>query len=197
MLNAPGLGFLFPAFDGRSTNLYNARRYSTDAGDNHEAFVRAIFNTAPYQPAKEQKQSFEALLGNALEEECSLDIVQAVHSEIGSMIQMHKESKVDEPLMLGKEEVKAVLQQSGVSEAALSKFSVDYDEAFGFETQLHPKNVIDQKKFEIKTPDVTIKVNPERSDLIETRVIGGVKYILICADESVEVNGVSINIKED
>ena len=44
---------------------------------------------------------------------------------------------------------------------------------------------------------MTIKVNPERSDLIETRVIGGVKYILICADESVEVNGVSINIKED
>ena len=90
-----------------------------------------------------------------------------------------------------------MLQQSGVSEAALSKFSVDYDEAFGFETQLHPKNVIDQKKFEIKTPDVTIKVNPERSDLIETRVINGIKYILICADESVEVNGVNINIKED
>lgn len=43
---------------------------------------------------------------------------------------------------------------------------------------------------------MTIKVNPERSDLIETRVIGGIKYILICADENVEVNGVSINIKE-
>ena len=197
LLSAPVLGFLFPAFDNRSTNLYNALLYSKDAGDNHEAFVSAIFNTEPYQTASEQKQSFEALLGNALDEECSLDVVQAVHSEIGSMIQMHKESRVEEPLMLGKEEVKAVLQQNGISEQALAKFSVDYDEAFGFETQLHPKNVIDQKKFEIKTPDVTIKVNPERSDLIETRVIGGVKYILICADESVEVNGVSINIKED
>jgi hypothetical protein len=197
LLSAPVLGFLFPAFDNRSTNLYNALMYSKDAGDNHEAFVSAIFNTEPYQTAKEQKQSFEALLGNALDEECSLDVVQAVHSEIGSMIQMHKESRVEEPLMLGKEEVKAVLQQNGISEQALAKFSVDYDETFGFETQLHPKNVIDQKKFEIKTPDVTIKVNPERSDLIETRVIGGVKYILICADESVEVNGVSINIKED
>jgi predicted HAD superfamily hydrolase len=121
-------------------------------------------------------------------------VVQAVHAEIGSMIQMHKESKVDEPLMLGKEEVKAVLQQSGVSEAALSKFSVDYDEAFGFETQLHPKNVIDQKKFEIKTPDVTIKVNPERSDLIRTEMIHGTRYILIRADEGVEVNGLNIRI---
>jgi hypothetical protein len=194
---APELGFLFPAFDQRATNIYNALYYTRSPKESHEAFVDALFHAPVPKPAFEQKRSFEAILSNALEEECSLDIVQAVHSEIGSMIQMHKESKVDEPLMLGKEEVKAVLQQSGVSEAALSKFSVDYDEAFGFETQLHPKNVIDQKKFEIKTPDVTIKVNPERSDLIETRVIGGVKYILICADESVEVNGVSINIKED
>ena len=39
-----------------------------------------------------------------------------------------------------------------------------------------------------------IKVDPARSDLIETRIIGGVKYIMICADENVEVNGVNIHI---
>ena len=57
--------------------------------------------------------------------------------------------------------------------------------------------IIDNKKFEIKTPDVIIKVAPDRSDLIETRVIGGVKYVLICADEDVEVNGVNIHIAEE
>ena len=113
------------------------------------------------------------------------------------MIQMHKESKVEEPLMLGKDQVKAVLTASGISEDKMAKFNVEYDSAFGFEAELHPKNVVDQKRFEITTPDVVIKVNPERSDLIETRVIGGVKYIMICADESVEVNGVEINIKEE
>ena len=194
--SAPVLGFLFPAFDNRSTNIYNALMYSKDAGDSHDAFVEAVFNTSPTMAAKAQKQSFEALLSNTLEDECSLDVVQAVHSEIGQMIQLHKESKVDEPLMISKEEIKGVLTANGISDDKMAKFSVDYDETFGFEAQLHPKNVIDQKQFEVKTPDVTIKVNPERSDLIETRVIGGVKYILICADESVEVNGVSINIQE-
>ena len=71
---------------------------------------------------------------------------------------------------------------------------MDYDEAFGFEADLHPRNIIDDKHFELKTPDVVIKVDPTRNDLIETRVIGGVKYIMICADETVEVNGVNINI---
>ena len=110
---------------------------------------------------------------------------------------MHKEAKVAEPLLLSKDEVKDTLSSCGVSEEHIAKFSVDYDEHFGFEADLHPKNIIDNKHFEIKTPDVVIKVAPDRSDLIETRVIGGVKYILICADEDVEVNGVSIHIQDE
>ena len=47
---------------------------------------------------------------------------------------------------------------------------------------------------EVCTPDVVIKVSPERSDLVDTRVIDGVKYILIRADEGVELNGVDIRI---
>ena len=125
-----------------------------------------------------------------------MEVVQTVHDQICQSIDMHKESKIPEPLLISKEQVKAALKMSGVPDANISKFSVDYDEAFGFEAELHPKNIIDNRRFEIKTPDVTIKVAPERSDLIETRVIGGVKYILIPADENVEVNGVNIHIAD-
>ena len=194
MVSAPTLGFLFPAFDGRSTNIYNALMYSKDIKDGHEAFVESVFNVNPPKCPADQKASFEALLTTSLGEECSIDVVQTVHNEIRERIEMHKEAKVAEPLMISKEDVKSVLTQCGVPEANVAKFSVDYDEAFGFEADLHPKNVIDNKKFEIKTPDVIIKVAPDRSDLIETRVIGGVKYIMICADEAVEVNGVNIHI---
>ena len=125
-----------------------------------------------------------------------MDVVQTVHEQISQRIEMHKEAKVADPLLIAKEDVTEVLQSCGVSEASVSKFSVEYDEVFGYETDLHPKNIIDNKHFEVKTPDVVIKVDPARSDLIETRVIGGVKYIMICADEDVEVNGVSIHIGE-
>ncbi len=197
MVSAPMLGFLFPAFDNRSTNIYNALYYTHDVKVGQDAFIEAVFNTPAPKPAAEQKKSFEALLTTTLGEECSLDVVQTVHDQICHRIAMHKEAKVPEPLMISKEDVKTVLQGCGVSEDRLSKFSVDYDEVFGFETDLHPKNVIDNKHFEIKTPDVVIKVDPTRSDLIETRVIGGVKYIMICADEDVEVNGVNIHIEEE
>lgn len=197
MVSAPMLGFLFPAFDNRSTNIYNALYYTKDVKNSQEALIEALFNTPVPQPAAQQKQTFEALLTTALGEECSMEVVQTVHEQICQRIELHKESKVPEPLMVSKEEVKEVLSSCGVSEEGMSKFSVDYDEAFGFEADLHPKNIIDNKHFEVKTPDVIIKCDPTRSDLIETRVIGGIKYIMICADEAVEVNGVNITIKDN
>ena len=197
MISAPALGFLFPAFDNRSTNIYNALYYTHDVKTGQDALIEALFNTPAPQPAEEQKKTFEALLTTSLGDECSLDVVQTVHDQLRERIALHKEAKVPEPLMIAKADVKETLAACGVSEEHLSKFSVDYDEAFGFEADLHPRNIIDDKHFELKTPDVVIKVDPDRNDLIETRVIGGVKYIMICADEAVEVNGVNITIADE
>ena len=196
-VSAPELGFHFPAFDNRSTNIYNALYYTHNTKEHQEALVEAVFNTPIPKPAAEQKKCFEALLTNALGDECNLDVVQTVHEQLCERMELHKESKVPDPLLIDKEILKDVLTSCGVSEAGVSKFSVQYDEAFGFEAELHPKNIIDSKHFEIHTPDIAIKVDPTRTDLVETRVIGGVKYILINADENVEVNGVSIHFQEN
>ena len=196
-VSAPVLGFLFPAFDNRSTNIYNALYYTHDIKVSQNALIEALFNTPVPMPAAEQKKCFEALLTTALGEDCNLDVVQTVHDQLCERIELHKEAKVVEPLLIAKADVKETLASCGVSEEHLAKWSVDYDETFGFEADLHPKNIIDTKRFEVKTPDVSIKGDPTRSDLIETRTIGGVKYIMICADENVEVNGVSIHIDEE
>ena len=193
---APEVGFLFPAFDNRATNIYNALYYTHSVKDSQEALVQAVFNTPIPKPAAEQKKCFEALLTEALQDDCSMDLVQSVHDELCERIQLHKESKVPEPLTVSKKEIAEMIRNNGVSEEHMAKFNIDYDEAFGFEADLHPANVIDSKHFAIETPDVIIKVDPARTDLIETRVIAGVKYIMICADESVEVNGVNIHISD-
>ena len=195
-VSAPAIGFLFPAFDGRATNIYNALYYTRDVKQNQDALVEELFNVSLPKPAEEQKRSFEALLSTSLGDDCDMEVIQTVHDELRQRIEMHKESKIPEPLTVAKEDVREVLSSSGVAEEHIAKFSVDFDEVFGHDARVHPKNIIDHKKFQIKTPDVSIKVAPERSDLIETRVIGGVKYIMICADEDVEVNGVSIHIKD-
>ena len=196
VLAPPEIGFLFPAFDNRATNIYNALYYTRSSKESHQTFVEAVFNAPIPKPAAEQKKSFEALLSNSLEDTCSLEVVQNIHDHIRQCMELHKESRIAEPLLISKDQVKEALVTCGVPDKNVAKFSIAYDEAFGIDAEVHPENIINARRIEINTPDISIKVNPERADLIETRVIGGVKYIMICADENVEVNGVPIHIKE-
>jgi len=146
-------------------------------------------------PAAVQKQTFGSCLAETVAEECDFEVLKSVHSQINEMIEEHKNTKDSEPLVMTKETLKDVLLSGGVSEEKVEKFGEKFEEEFGANTPLPPKNLINTKKFELTLPDVTINVNPERSDLITTQVINGIEYILIRAQEGVEVNGVNINIK--
>lgn len=194
IVSAPELGFMFPAFDDRSANIYNAIYYSRDVKEIHAEFVDAVFKTDIPMPAAEQKEIFESMLGGALADDCSYEVVQSVHEQLCDMIEEHKTNKEEEPLAISKGTVKSVLKSCGVSDSNVFAFDEKYDAGFGADAELSPRNIIEPKKFEVRTPEVTIQVNPQRSDLIETRIINGTKYILIRAEEGVEVNGVSIHI---
>lgn len=194
VVSAPELGFMFPAFDDRSANIYNALYYTRNIAESHPEFIDAVFKTEPPMPAAAQKETFQSLLGDSVADDCSLDVVQAVHGQLSGMIEEHKANKEDEPLTVSKKTVGGVLRSCGVSDSRVTAFEEKYDAEFGADTEISPRNIVDTKQFEVRTPDVVIRVNPERGDLIETRVIDGAKYILIRADDGVEVNGVNISI---
>ena len=194
VVSAPEMGFLFPSFDERSTNLYDALYYCKDTSQTHPDFVEAVFHAPAPMPAAEQMETFQALLQDTLSDECRYQVVQSVHGQLREMIEEHKANKVEEPLVVDKGTVRWVLEHSGVSEEHVEAFEERYDDAFGADADLSPRNLVDTKQLEITTPDVTIKVSPDRGDLVETRLIDGARYILIRAEEGVAVNGVPIQI---
>lgn len=196
VIGAPALGFMFPAFNDRATDIYHALYYSKDTAETHPEFVEAVFCTEPPMAPAVQKETFQSILANTVAEDCSYELVQTVHGSLSAMIEDHKANKEVEPLLIGKEVVKDVLSACGVSEEHVNAFEERYDESFGEETELRPGNLVNVKQFEVRTPDVVVKVDPDKSGLLETRVIDGVKYILIRADAGVEVNGVNICIQE-
>lgn len=197
IISNPELGFTFPAFDERQTNIYNALYYTKNTAAYNEDFIQNIFNTEIPLPADIQKDTFNMLIEETISEECDMEVMQSVHAELSNIIAEHKASKVEEPLSISKNTVKSVLSSCGVDNEHIEAFDERYNEEFGERTELIPKNIIDTKKFEVKTADVTIKVNPEKSSLVQTRIIDGIKYIVIKADDSIEVNGVNINIPFD
>ena len=190
------LGFMFPAFDDRTANIYNALYYTKDTWGKHNDFLGAIFHVEKPMAPRIQQATFTSILKDTIGEECNLEVVQAVHDQINDIILENKESRENEPPTVNKDTLKVVLKTCGVEEEKVEAFSNEYDQSFGANTEITPSNIMNPKSFEVTTPDVTIKVNPERNDLISTKVINGRKYIMILADEGVEVNGIDINISE-
>ena len=194
---APELGFMFPTFDERATNIYSALFFTRDAANAHDGFVDAVFHCEAPMPADAQRETFDAVLEDALDDALNLDVVQTLHERLRDMVEERKQDRTAEAPSVSGREVAGVLQACGVSDDRLAAFEEKYDAAFGEGIALNAANLAPVKKFEVRTPDVVVQVNPERSDLIETRVIDGQKYILIRADEGVEVNGVNISIPGD
>lgn len=194
LVSPPELGFLFPAFDDRSTNIYNALYYSRNAAENHPEFVQAVFQAPAPMPAQEQKETFGAILGQTLSQECSLEVMQTVHETLCTVIEEHKANREEVPLAVSKDTVKRVLNSCGVDPQRVQAFEEKYAEEFGEDASLSPKNLVDAGRLEVVTPSVKIQVSPQCGHMVESRVIDGVKYILIRADEGVQVNGVDVHI---
>ena len=191
---APELGFLFPAFDDRAANIYNALFYSKNAAEIHQEVIDAVFRIEPPMSAAEQKNVFGTTLGDTLQRDCSYDVVQSVHEQLRERIAEHKESKDPEPLALTVREVGDVLTNSGVPVEKVEVFQQECHRQYGEDAALNPKNIIESGKFQITTPEVKIAVAPEYSHMIEARVIDGRRYILIPADDGVEINGIGVHI---
>lgn len=194
LVSPPEMGFLFPSFDDRSANIYNSLYYTRRAEENYPEFIRAVFGREAPMPAAEQRETFQGVLCGALEEECSFETVQAVQEQLQNLREEHKANREEEPLAISKQQVKTILQTQGVSQERVQAFETQFDESLGAETRLAPQNMVETKKLEVTMPDVKIQVHPGREDLVETRKIDGIRYVLIRAEEGVELNGVPVHI---
>ena len=87
-----------------------------------------------------------------------------------------------------------MLRYCGVDEEKIEAFEEKFDKCFGDNAEVHVSNIKANKKLEVATPQVKIKVEADSGDLVETRIIDGVKYILIRADDGVVVNGINVKI---
>ena len=195
VVSAPELGFLFPAFDDRAANIYNALFYSRKSDELHQEFIDAVFHTEPPMSAAEQRETFQSALSDALEDTYSVEVARSIHERLTDQIAQHKESKSPEPLTITASNITAILQDCGVSQDKVGAFQEKYGEQFGQGAVLSPANLIDTGKFEIKTSQAAVSVSPDQSYLVETRVIDGKKYLLIPAEERVEVNGQAVSFE--
>ena len=191
VVGMPELGFLFPAFNDRSTDLHSTLFYSKDGNDLHDIFIEKLLGCPIPLPAGYQKESFQAIIEETLGEDCNYETVKTIHENLTELIEEHKDAP--EPLILDKYQVKTLLENSGVEEDQMQHFDKNFDETAGEKAAIYASNIANTRAFEVKTSDVIIKVNPDRTDLIETREIDGRQCLVIAIEGGVEVNGIVVN----
>ncbi|MEO3124274.1 DUF4317 domain-containing protein [Mediterraneibacter gnavus] len=190
VVDMPDKGFLFPAFNDRSTDIHGVLYYTKKSEDLQPELIEQLLGARMPMSANTQKETFQMLIEDTLGEDGDYETIRNIHDTLNDMIEEHKEEQ--EPLQLDKTDVRKVFEKSGVSSEKMECFDQNYEETAGEKTSLLATNITETKKFQIETPDIVIKVNPERADLIETRVIDGRQCLVIAVDDHIEVNGVNV-----
>ena len=190
VVDMPDKGFLFPAFNDRSTDIHGVLYYTKKSEDLQPELIEQLLGARMPMSANTQKETFQMLIEDTLGEDGDYETIRNIHDTLNDMIEEHKEEQ--EPLQLDKTDVRKVFEKSGVSSEKMECFDQNHDETAGEKTSLLATNITETKKFQIETPDIVIKVNPERADLIETRVIDGRQCLVIAVDDHIEVNGVNV-----
>lgn len=104
-----------------------------------------------------------------------------------------EESKDDpSPLTLSKKDVEQIFAESGVEQEQLQQFEKVYEKVIPEQTPLVAANVVNTRKFEVKTPNITVQVKPEYTHLLETKVIDGRNCLVIAIEDRVAVNGIPL-----
>lgn len=191
IVEGPVKGFLFPAFQDRASDIHNVLYYTKKPEDIQPQLIESVLGSTIPLTAGDQKTTFQSLISETLGEECDYEVIRNIHDNLNEMLEEAKESP--EPLELAKPDVRKLLTRSGVAEERLESFDEEFEQTVGERSTLLASNITDTKTFRIETPDVIVKVNPERSDLVETREIDGRRCLVIAIDDHLEVNGIEVH----
>lgn len=190
LVDMPDKGFLFPAFTDRNMDIHGVLYYTKKSEDLQPELIEQLLGANMPMSADTQKETFQMIIEDTLGEDGDYETIRNIHEKLNDMIEEHKEEP--EPLVLDKTDVKKIFENSGISAEKMETFEQTFEAAAGENASLVAANITETRKFNIETPDIIIKVNPDRADLIETREIDGRQCLVIAVDDHIEVNGVNV-----
>ena len=191
LVEAPQQGFLFPAFNDRNTDIHSLLYYAKNPEELPETLIDELLGCVIPMSAKNQKETFQAIVEETLGENCDFETVKNIHENLNELLEETKDEPV--PLTLDKYQVKRLLENNGAAPEKLEELEQRYAEAGDeAETSFVAANVVNTRSMEIKTPDVSIKVAPDKAYLVENRLVDGRPCIVIAINEHVEINGITV-----
>ncbi len=190
VVDSPVHGFLFPAFNDRQADIHGLLYYSKNPEILQLDFIDQMLGCSQPLTSKGQKEAFQSIIEETLGDNCDFETVKTIHENLHEIVEEAKDSPT--PVVFEKNDMKRLLEVSGISDEQLEEFDSCFEDSVDEKAVFAATNINNARSFEIKTPDVIVKVNPAMTHLVETKVIDGKNCLVIEISDNVEVNGISV-----
>ena len=193
LLSDPMVGFIFPAFSGRKSDIYTVPYYTRDVSNIHEEFIEGLFRVSDVPSASStKKELFGQALAESLGDDCSLDVMTAIQGKLSARLEADGEGDQDSSrVMLS--DIEDILREKGVDQEKAEDFRTSAEELLGAD-DISIHSLVEKNSYRITSSDADIRVDPGQAVRLRTAVIGGVTYILVPAGSDVRVNGLDVSL---
>lgn len=148
IVGAPDLGFVFPAFTDRSTDINSVMYYTKNAKEPHPELMEKVLGCSSKQTAALQKEKFHTVICKAVgdDEERSDNLFMEIQESLSNMVSDHNAANGNDadPIILTNDNIQDVLTETGISEEIITKIKKSYAEEFGDATPA-AEDLIDKK----------------------------------------------------
>ncbi|MDT8717333.1 DUF4317 domain-containing protein [Clostridium sp. 19966] len=148
VVGTPDLGFVFPAFTDRSSDVNSIMYYTKNAKDSHPELMEQALGCTSRQTATEQKEVFNTIIRKAVgnDDKKSEHLFLEIQETLNNMVDEHAtvNGKDAEPIILTNDNIQDILIESGISEEITTKIEKSYTEEFG-DTSPVIEHLIDKK----------------------------------------------------
>ena len=182
VVGVPATGFLFPAFNDRSTDIHSTLFYTRNTKEPHSEFMTNGLGCGVERTATEQKMAFHSIVRNILgaEDDSTDDVMLDIQQNLSDMADEYAEchDTEEDPFILDKDVMSKVLNESNVSEEKINRIEKSIDKAFGEKLPV-AENVIDSKALvanelrveklalEDQVGELTLQLNEKNTELEE------------------------------
>lgn len=190
MVNAPIMGFLYPAFNDRMEDrdaivLYTKNHKTIDSG-----FVDGCLGCEEPSTAEVQNNIFVESLSEALGNKCTYEMVENISKSINDLSQSDTKENLTE------KGIGYMLKSSGLEVETVDKFEdifVEKAKENGLkDKEVNINNILPDKKTTYEINDIKIKANEEQNASIDVRKIDGKLCLVIETTEDIVVNGIAV-----
>ena len=186
-VQTPTVSFIYPSFEDHHEDANCITIFTKKSDHTYSQFIEDFFSFHAILSPKEQMEGFENIVENSIpEDENKMDVIKSIQELLTYKIESSKET-----VKLNQTEIKDLLIESGISQEALSTFDADYESKFGGRL-LSAESILHSKVLEVKVPDIIVKVNQNKTNMVQSKEVDGHNCLVINIEDEDEVlvNGI-------